>query len=70
MPGPCSKMYIHFDCYSEKLQYGFQVTLKTYTKFKKKERQCFLISLLPDIAKYSTKYFVLSKAYTDEGGIK
>ena len=28
-----------------------------------------IIPPLPDIAKFSMKYFILSKVYTDEGGI-
>ena len=30
----------------------------------------FLAQTLPEIARFSTKYFILSKVYTDESGIK
>ena len=29
-----------------------------------------LIPSLPEIVNFSTKYFILSKVYTDEGGIR
>ena len=31
---------------------------------------CIAIPPLPEIANFSTKYFILSKVYSDEGGIK
>ena len=30
----------------------------------------FFTSTLPEIANFSTEYFILSKVYTDEGGVK
>ena len=33
-------------------------------------RQARFIPPVPDIANFSMKYFILSKVYSDEGGIK
>ena len=36
----------------------------------KHEKQICLTPPLPEIANFNPKYFILSKVYTDEGGMK
>ena len=46
------------------MKYMFLHAYKKYHQIKK------FIPHMPEIAKFSTKYFILNKVYTYEGGIK